>query len=176
MTFAETSVTAPHHGPGCEARPKRAARRPAESSAIHQRRVQEPRRKPRAARRGRKRPPSPNGPSHDPTLPGRSDRETDRDPAPPAGGLRTSATEGAAPETGRTAWNRQGRVAGQPRGWAAPAQLRKPQPTQQRRRNVDKGQSQRRAQMRSNKRNGCAHNEQEAMEGADMHRQAAQPP
>ena len=95
VTFAETKVRASHQGPGCEAQPKRAARQPAASRPIHQRVDSAATRGgPQGICKERMGPPSPEGPSHDPHLSGRSDRETDRDAAPPAGDARTSATDG----------------------------------------------------------------------------------
>ena len=130
MTFAETKARASCQGPGCEARPKSAARAPAASKKTHQRadsgRSHSPR-QPGGARQGAE--PKATRPGHDPPLLGRSDRETDRDPALLAGGLRTRATRRAGPETTKTAWSRQGRIPSEPATQAPPTPL--PRPEQQ---------------------------------------------
>ena len=128
VTFAETNVGASCHGPGCDARPKTAARAPGAKSNTHQREERGQSHKlpqPQGPRQGA--PPKATRPGPYPPLLGRSDRRTDRDPVPPAGGTRTSATERTGPETEKTAWNHQRRISGEPAAQAAhaPIQQRK---------------------------------------------------
>ena len=82
-TLAETSVSASCRGPACEARPNSAKRSPEERRLVHHRAANGLSRKPpRPAKRRGGAAPSTDGPGPDPTLAGRSDRETDRDPPP----------------------------------------------------------------------------------------------